>query len=169
MVLILGRKEIRVLHVPCGSMTWMPSFLLDDVADDDVKIEYTGMDSVPHVINEHREYFKFIPSMKFEIHDIVQEPLSESYDLIIWRHMTKFRKKSEIMSALRHIDGSGSGFMYATTGLVGRDTPQYNLTSKLIYKHQNLLDEPFWLENPICIHEEIKGIDGMGLWQLPFE
>ena len=63
-------------------MTWMPSFL-SSRSD----VEYTGYDIVEANINNHREKFRDT-DWKFEVHDIVTDPINSSYDLILSRHTT---------------------------------------------------------------------------------
>ena len=98
-----------VLDSSCGDMTWMPSFL-SSRSD----VEYTGYDIVEANINNHREKFRDT-DWKFEVHDIVTDPINISYDLIISRHTTMHLQISDVVKVIRNFIDSSSKFLLTTT------------------------------------------------------
>ena len=98
-----------VLDSSCGDMTWMPSFL-SSRSD----VEYTGYDIVEENIKNHREKFRDT-DWKFEVHDIVIDPISYSYDLVISRHTTMHLKISDVMKVIRNFVDSSSKFLLTSS------------------------------------------------------
>ena len=98
-----------VLDSSCGDMTWMPSFL-SSRSD----VEYTGYDIVEANINNHREKFRDT-DWKFEVHDIVVDPISYSYDLVISRHTTMHLEISDVVKVIRNFVDSSSKFLLTTS------------------------------------------------------
>ena len=98
-----------VLDSSCGDMTWMPSFL-SSRSD----VEYTGYDIVEANINNHREKFRET-DWKFEVHDIVTDPINYSYDLIISRHTTMHLQISDAVRVIRNFVDSSSKFLLTTS------------------------------------------------------
>ena len=87
----------------------MPSFL-SSRSD----VEYTGYDIVEANINNHREKFRDT-DWKFEVHDIVTDPINYSYDLIISRHTTMHLRTSDVVKAIRNFVDSSSKFLLTTS------------------------------------------------------
>ena len=98
-----------VLDSSCGDMTWMPSFL-SSRSD----VEYTGYDIVEANINNHREKFRDT-DWKFEVHDIVTDPINYSYDLIISRHTTQHLLTSDVVKVIRNFVDSSSKFLLTSS------------------------------------------------------
>ena len=98
-----------VLDSSCGDMTWMPSFL-SSRSD----VEYTGYDIVEANINNHREKFSDT-DWKFEVHDIVTDPIKISYDLILSRHTTMHLQISDVVKVIRNFVDSSSKFLLTTS------------------------------------------------------
>ena len=87
----------------------MPSFL-SSRSD----VEYTGYDIVEANINNHREKFRET-DWKFEVHDIVTDPINYSYDLIISRHTTMHLQISDAVRVIRNFVDSSSKFLLTTS------------------------------------------------------
>lgn len=98
-----------VLDSSCGDMTWMPSFLTSRS-----DVEYTGYDIVEANINNHREKFRDT-DWKFEVHDIVTDPIKISYDLILSRHTTMHLRTSDVVKVIRNFVDSSSKFLLTTS------------------------------------------------------
>ena len=49
------------------------------------------------------------------MHDIVSEPLPESYDLVISRHTTIHLKNGDVKKAVKNFINSGSKYLLTTT------------------------------------------------------
>ena len=62
----------------------------------------------------HRETFRDT-DWKFEVHDIVIDPISHSYDLVISRHTTMHLKISDVMKVIRNFVDSSSKFLFTTS------------------------------------------------------
>ena len=87
----------------------MPSFL-SSRSD----VEYTGYDIVEANINNHREKFRET-DWKFEVHDIVTDPIKISYDLILSRHTTIHLQISDVVKVFRNFVDSSSKFLFTTS------------------------------------------------------
>ena len=87
----------------------MPSFL-SSRSD----VEHTGYDIVEANINNHRERFSDT-DWKFEVHDIVTDPINYSYDLIISRHTTMHLQISDAVKVIRNFVDSSSKFLLTTS------------------------------------------------------
>ena len=98
-----------VLDSSCGDMTWMPSFLTSRS-----DVVYTGYDIVEANINNHREKFRDT-DWKFEVHDIVTDPIDYSYDLIISRHTTMHLQINNVLKVIRNFVNSSSKFLLTTS------------------------------------------------------
>ena len=98
-----------VLDSSCGDMTWMPSFL-SSRSD----VDYTGYDIVEANIKNHREKFRET-DWKFEVHDIVTDPIKTSYDLVISRHTTMHLEISDVVKVIRNFVDSSSKFLLTTS------------------------------------------------------
>ena len=87
----------------------MPSFL-SSRSD----VEYTGYDIVEANINNHMEKFGDT-DWKFEVHDIVTDPIKISYDLIISRHTTQHLLTSDVVKVIRNFVDSSSKFLLTSS------------------------------------------------------
>ena len=87
----------------------MPSFLSKRF-----DVEYTGYDIVEANINKHREKFRDT-DWKFEVHDIVVDPIYTSYDLVISRHTTIHLNIGDVMKVIRNFVDSSSKFLLTTS------------------------------------------------------
>jgi hypothetical protein len=157
----LKKDKISVLDSSCGDMTWMPSFL--SVRSD---VEYTGYDIVEANINNHREKFKDT-DWKFEVHDIVTDPINYSYDLIISRHTTMHLRASDVVKVIRNFVDSSSKFLLTTSFPNNNLNEELNVEGIGRYRPLNLYLEPFYLPPPICLtldanHDQ----DHIMLWDL---
>ena len=161
--IILGTNRIRMLDIPCGDMAWMPVFLSE--RND---VDYTGMDIVPALIDNHQHYFRHNTSMRFITQDIAHTPLQHSYDVIFSRQMTQHLTTADTMSVLRHFNQSGSHFLLATTVPTWSANVEVNITQEWRYRYQNLMIPPYGLDSPVCMLPESQGRDVMALWTLPF-
>ena len=155
----LNISRISLLDLPCGDMVWMNRYL-DNRSD----IDYVGMDIVPALINRHRSKYAH---WKFFQHDIVDLPLSNSFDVILSRQMTQHLTNHDTIRALKHFSESGSKYLLIT------DYPSsdYNgeiLTDKLDrHRRQNLLLPPFQLTPPVCAGHDGRLGGWLSLWKLP--
>ena len=77
-------------------------------------VEYTGMDIVPDIIEHHTKTYSDQP-WTFRVHDIVAEPLADSYDLIFSRAMTQHLTNADTLRVIQHFSESGSHFAMMTT------------------------------------------------------
>ena len=93
-------------------------------------IDYTGYDIVPANIEMHKRRFsgknwKFEVRCilyhinqstieSFQVHDIVTDQLSASYDLILSRHTMQHLKNKDVRDILKNFVSSGSIYMLAT-------------------------------------------------------
>ena len=156
----------------------MPSFL-SSRSD----VEYTGYDIVEANINNHREKFRDT-DWKFEVHDIVTDPINISYDLILSRHTTMHLSMSDVVKVIRNFVDSPSKFLITTSfpnekvrsdGRSIVNVP-FQLNKKLDvdkkgrYRPLNLYLEPFYLPPPIChtpdAHHTNGYYDYIMLWDL---
>ena len=140
----LNKSRISILDVPCGDMAWMYRFLED--RDD---IEYTGMDIVPALIQNHQKRFKKHP-WKFIQQDIVARPLEKSYDLIHNRQMLFHLVDRDIMKALKHLSDSGSSYLITTSHVNTNGNRELNTVTRGRFRLMNLELPPYTLVPPLC-------------------
>jgi cyclopropane fatty-acyl-phospholipid synthase-like methyltransferase len=166
--LALNKQTLRMLDIPCGDMVWMSVFLANRP-----DIVYTGMDIVPDLIRRHTQKYAERLNWQFELHDIVAEPLSASYDLIFSRDMTQHLTTGDTLRVLNHFSISGSAFAMLTTYPTSNNSKELDLTNKIDsmrYFEQNLESPPYSLIHPMCVRTSIAeqvAIEYTALWQLP--
>ena len=166
--MVLGKKVITILDIPCGDFVWMSRFLQGRT---DVK--YTGIDIVPSLIENHKRAFNNDPNLSFINQDIVETPLNQGYDLILCRHMLQHLTNEDVMKVLYHFNKSGSRYLLTST------VPGTSVTSSLSldggrYRNLNMEIPPVKLEPPLCLVRDGPR-DGnenvwhlyIGLWKFP--
>jgi len=152
-------QQISILDSSCGDMTWMPTFLAGrtDVA-------YTGFDIVPSNIENHKKNFS---NLTFKVHDIVSEPLPESYDLVISRHTTIHLKNGDVKKAVKNFINSGSKYLLTTTYPNITENVELSEDDFGRYRPINLMLPPILLPVPLCITKDSDhDADYMALWEL---
>ena len=164
--LVLNKDRISMLDIPCGDMTWMQRFL--DTRDD---VDYTGMEIVPELINQHKATFANKP-WRFIHQDIAASPLEKAYDLIHTRHMLQHLTGREVFTTLRHFSSSGSGLLLATTFATYPLIHELELNRGGRYRTLNLELPPFSLTRPLCYSRDgpagwPKYLHLTALWKFP--
>jgi len=164
----MGVSRVRLLDIPCGDMAWMHRFL--KTRDD---VDYTGMDIVPELISNHSKSFKKYP-WKFIHQDIVEQPLNESYDIILCRMMLQHLYTPDVLKVLKRFSDSGSRNLLTTNFYTfgdNADLPQSLWKGRV--RCLNLEIPPFSLAPPKCMFRdgEEDDLNGrfhfLGLWDLP--
>ena len=163
-----GKEIINILDIPCGDFVWMSRFLQGRR-----DVNYTGMDIVPSLIDNHKSAFKKEPYLSFIHQDIVKTPLHHGYDLILCRHMLQHLTTSDVIKVLSHFSNSGSLYLLTTTMPVSSKTNLLSLRGGR-YRNLNLEIPPVQLEPPLClVHDgpvhgsSIPWLLYLGLWKLP--
>ena len=159
----LNKSRLRMLDVPCGDMTWMSLFLSgrDDVT-------YTGLDIVPDLIEHHRDAYRK-HNWHFRVQDVVDEPLTESHDLIFSRALTQHLTSGDTMKVLKHFSESGSHFVMMTTHAKFPNVElKYDIVGR--FRPQNLEGPPYSLMAPMCAGDEgLSYNEHIALWKLPLK
>ena len=118
-----GKEIINMLDIPCGDFGWMSRFLQGRR-----DVNYTGMDIVPSLIDNHKREFKEEPNLSFIHQDIVETPLHHGYDLILCQHMLQHLTTSDVIQVLSHFSNSGSLYLLTTTMPVSSKTTSVSLS-----------------------------------------
>jgi len=166
----LGVGRIRLLDAPCGDLKWMSRFL--QTRSD---IDYTGVDIVDSLIENHRTTFADRP-WKFVNSDIVSLSINVTdYDLIMTRMMMQHLALTDVISILQKLSnftGQHRVFLLASTY---SNTAQNNLHLNVEYLKRcskyNLEIEPVRLVNPMCMVRDgpASAKHFVGLWRLPIK
>ena len=162
----LKKKVLRVMDIPCGDLRWMSVFLRNRT-----DIEYTGMDIVPDIIEHHKKTYSDQP-WTFRVHDIVAEPLTDSYDLIFSRDMTQHLTIADTLRVVQHFSESGSHFAMMTTyPSTTNNERELKLGRRGRFHSQDLERPPYRLTPPICVRDEKRkgGVEYSALWRLPMK
>ena len=146
--------------MPCGDFQWMGLFL--SKRND---VEYTGIDIVPDLIQNHRRKFVNRTDWKFVHTDVIEHPLNESYDLIHCRMLVQHLVTVDAITVLKRFSQSGSGYLLTSTYSAIRHNQELVVTSEYRYRLINLEISPFSLTRPICLGKD-GGDHYMGLWKL---
>ena len=126
---------MRVWHPPCCDMG-----------------RRTRMDIVPNLVEQHRDTYA-----RFEVNDIVTDPLSSPYNLIISRQLTQHLTPTDTLRVLDHFSMSGSNFAMLNTYPQIQQLSLEELENKfdvnnlLRYFGQNLEEAP-----PICMRTSLQ-------------
>ena len=146
-------------------MQWISHFLK---ARKDV--DYTGVDIVPELIQRHKIAYRRHRNMHFINTDVVQSPLSESYDIIFSRQMMQHFPNADVQRVLYHFSTSGSKYMIATTYSDIPVNHELSSFSGVRYRQINLEKRPFSLVPPTCTFQETEQTDNyLGMWELPLK
>ena len=136
--IVLTLNISSMIDVPCGAMAWQPGVLdvinrmrsidgLDGHPAARARLQYTGMDIVPSVIEDDA---KNHPQLRFIHADVTDERSFStkvasvgSVDLVLARAFFYHLSNHRILSALRNIKRTGSTWLLATTHSVRRNVP----------------------------------------------
>lgn len=147
--IVLNKDKISILDSSCGDMNWMPRFL-----ENRTDIDFTGYDITLSNIEAHQLNFAN-KSWTFKQHDLVADPITVKFDLIISRHTLMHLFFSDIQKALDNIEKSGSEFLLMTTQ---SNEKNQELSSGLLgrgrYRPVNFFKQPFSFSSPVCIGKD---------------
>lgn len=149
-----------LLDAPCGDFNWihqMSSF---------ASLNYVGVDIVRSEIQQNRDkaHTLKLNNARFDVLDIVNDPLTTAYDLIITRHALMHLSFADGLKALRNIVASGSRFLLTTTY---RSPANRNINAGEHY-HINLHLPPFNFNASLMGTKEPGG-DGFDMYIELFE
>jgi cyclopropane fatty-acyl-phospholipid synthase-like methyltransferase len=163
---IYNKDIVRMLDIPCGDFTWMSQFL--STRND---VNYTGIDIVPDLIENHKERFGNHKNKRFFCQDIVAEPLLDKYDLIFSRHMTPHLRTRDAMEVLKHFSENKKGYVLMTTMHIPRNYELVLDNNPMRYRPHNLELPPYSLVPPLCEESEGREVhEGvLTLWSLPLK
>ncbi len=166
----MGVSRVHVLDIPCGDMAWMSRFL--ETRDD---VDYTGVDIVPDLIENHGKKFKHKINWRFLALDALEEPLPTGAHIIICRTLLQHLFMSDLQTLLTKFSASGANYLLTTTF----PAQTYNTELELVeanpgrFRRINLELPPVSLTPPMCLMrdgppEDFEGWDHFaGLWKLP--
>ncbi len=168
----LGVSRVHMLDIPCGDMAWMSRFL--ETRDD---VDYTGVDIVPDLIENHKQMFKHKTNWRFLALDAVEEPLPNGTHIILCRMMLQHLFLPDIQRLLSKFSQSGAKYLLATT-FSRADANADLITGSSAsgrFRHINLEIPPVSLTPPLCLARDGPpgDVDGqyhfLGLWGLPLK
>ena len=118
----------------------------------------------------------------FQIHDIVTDQISKSYDLVLSRHTIQHLKNMDVRDILQNFVSSGSKYVLATNHpylevylfsnykiinfLLLQENMELDETTKIRMRGVNLFLKPYQLPLPICQHWDAFYPDVIMLWDL---
>jgi hypothetical protein len=97
----------RLLDIPCGDFNWMIHVVGDE-------FEYTGADIAENLILRNNSEYRS-PNVRFIVHDLLADPLSDSYDLVFVRDLMVHFTPRDCMVFLSNICDSQSRYLMMTT------------------------------------------------------
>lgn len=103
-----------MLDMPCGDMCYMP-LVLDQIWMRNPSFDYTGVDIVPTVIEEHQQ--KFAPlgaKMSFMQMDAVKTPQLPPVELVYSRWMMNHLCEDDVVKILSKVHKSGAKYALMT-------------------------------------------------------
>jgi len=157
----LKKESLTLLDSSCGDMAWMPTFL-----ENRTDVVFTGYDIVPGNVEGHKKKFYAKP-WKFEVHDIVADPIAGKYDIILSRHTLQHLKTGDIEKVIANFVQSGSKFLLTSNFPTTRKNSELSEETQYRYRPVNLLLEPYFLPPPMCTSLDIKGENiHIALWDL---
>lgn len=145
---LIGMEGVTsIVDCPCGDMNWQPAFLVDLPAE----IQFTGIDIVPELIAANTEKFGDTSNWRFEIGDIITNPIP-ACDLLIVRDCFVHLTNEQIHAALENIKRSPVKLVALTTFPTQFEsnaelTPE-QWESKMIWRPLNMRHAPFNLPFP---------------------
>jgi len=168
-----------VVDVPCGDMHWIPH--VKAIGDSDFC--YFGGDVSQVMIEEQREKFSHVDSMRFDVVDVISDGLagvegvSETLScalrqggsaLLFMRHLQFHLTIEENLSVLHHIEfisnNSAVKYVMLSTYLRGNENDEDYL---LASGHKiNLFKWPYCLHDPLQLVKDGDFDLYMGLWEL---
>jgi len=156
-----GKRKISLLDSSCGDMTWMPTFL-----ENRTDVDFTGYDIVPANIENHKKTFSST-SWKFEVHDIVADPIPK-FDIILSRHTMIHLKNKDVFQLLNNVYDSGSAYLLATNFPDVEVNTELSEDSVGRYRPMNLHLPPFNLPPPVCQANNDGEVDyiNIAFWNL---
>ena len=163
---VSGKQRISLLDIPCGDFVWMNRFLQERH-----DVDYTGMDIVPQLIQNHANAFGSDTHLKFIEQDIVEAPLTQAYDIIFCRMMLQHLTQRAFMKVLLHFSNSGSRYLLMTT-----HAGHPRVSAVDLYSHRfrpvNFEIPPAQLSPPLCITRDGPVTSTpfdhfLALWKLP--
>ena len=164
-----GNKRLKIVDIPCGDLTWMPTFL-SNYGD---KVDYLGIDIVPSLIKKHSEKYNDNLHVSFMHRDIVKEGLPrKKFDLIFSRHMLQHLITKDAITILNDLHKHSS--QYGTSHLLTTTYPDWQAHIDLDPKSStrvrklNLQQPPISLPQPICWGHDFS-YSFLALWELPFK
>lgn len=159
--ILLDKMGIKsILDLPCGDLNWMRKVNLSG-------INYVGADIVVEIISNNTSRFGCHANMKFEVLDLITDPLPEC-DLVIVRDCLVHLSYDDISKAIANIKSSCSKYLLATNFVDHRQNHDIKTGD---WRPLNLLEPPFRLTSPILTINENCTEDGgkyadksMALW-----
>ena len=151
---IIDKYNIKtILDLPCGDTNWITKINMNN-------IQYMGLDISPEIIKYNKEKYNHL---NFKIHDIVEYPIYDKYDLIVCRDLLFHLSIEEVINSINNFKKSNSTYILTST------FPNSNDNSKLStngFSEINLNIEPFNFQKPIELFPEIEKGKYLGLWKL---
>jgi len=152
----------------CNEMLWqraIPGF-------EDLKL-YAGFDIVPHAIEVSRNRTKGMKNVELAVRDMVNQPLSRPYDLVMVRDTLFHLPLTDALQVIANINNSGSKY-FGTTYV---DDPKIKnvFIAPGDWYAINLRMLPFLFPAPLAAVEEgqpgnaFYGKKKFAIWKLPIE
>lgn len=148
-----------ILDAPCGDLNWMQYVL------NSININYTGIDNVSKLIEKNKSKY---PNLKFEVKDIIHDPLNYRVDLILCRDFFVHLGFPTVKNIIKKFYYTGSKYLLTTNFLREdrRNQKEINIQEGISWRTINLMSYPFNLPAPILtINERCTEKDKEGTYE----
>ncbi len=151
-------------------MAWMSRFL--ETRDD---VDYTGVDIVPDLIENHKQKFEHKPNWRFLAMDALEEPLPMGAHIIICRLLLQHLFTPDLQTLLAKFSSSGANYLLTMTSPEETYNTELEIseTNPERFRKVNLELPPVSLTPPLCLMRDGPPgyLDGWhhfaALWKLP--
>jgi len=137
---IENNKVEKILDLACGDFNWMKEIVLNNNS-----INYTGYEIVDSIIKSNNRLYSN-EKIVFKRVDIIENSLTEKFDLIIIKDLFQHIKNDEILLILNKLKSNKSKFLAITTN----PDIESNVDLKNFGHHRyiNIENKPFMLNKP---------------------
>lgn len=148
-----------ILDVPCGDMNYMQHIDLSG-------IHYLGADIVEELVNKNNEACKDRPNMRFQVLNVLEDPLPEA-ELIICRDLLVHFPNDAALQFLHKVKNSRSRYILMTHFMGDYAEKERNKEIKFgFWRPVSLTQAPFNWPHPFLSIPEKEQYKTLSLWRI---
>jgi len=140
-----------------------------DTRDD---VDYTGMDILKEIIDDHQRTFANRTMQRFVVGDIIRDGLKEKYDLVLCRHLLHNIFTRDAMLMMAEISRSGSSYFLVSSYPKALHNVELEVGNVRRVRYMNHEAPPMSLAPPLCYFQDGNRAIHSGqlvLWKLPLK